>query len=293
VITGFNTDIEFEGTVYHVQTEDKGIESPLILTLVYSGGAILASKRVLYDDLLEQGFDETVLAERLGRQHRLICAAVKAGRLEDLKEMSRRDADARAAQTVQPPPKPIPSPKLPSSPKLEPTSESASEPVPVPVPVNPLVESEETLEVAPLPSETKQPAASPPPVREVRSTMSEGGYAGVFDKINLLREEFSHDKASLEILNERPFKAGESVTLDIAVRGSFDLGSKSLTSVPVGVKILGTSFRPVILSSKTDKEGVASITIALPHFTSGRAAILIRAAVDGETIELRRMIHHA
>ncbi|MDX6712610.1 MAG: hypothetical protein QOH96_3626 [Blastocatellia bacterium] len=293
MITGFNTDIEVEGTVYHVQTEDKGIDSPLILTLVYSGGAILASKRVLYDDLLEQGFDETVLIERLGRQHRLICAAVKAGRLEELKEMSRRDADARAAQTVQPPPKSIPSPNLPSPPKPEPTSELASERVPLPESVDLLVDPAEELESAPLPSETKQSSMSPSPVRVMRSSKSEGGYAGVFDKINLTGEEFSHDKSSLEILNERPFKAGESVTLDIAVRGSFDLGSKILTNIPVGVKILGTSFRPMILSSKTDKEGIASIAVVLPHFTSGRAAILIRAAVDGETIELRRMIHHA
>jgi len=297
VITGFNTDIEVEGTVYHVQTEDKGIDSPLILTLVYSGGAILASKRVLYDDLLEQGFDEAVLIERLGRQHRLICAAVKAGRLEELKEMSRRDADARAAQTVQPPPKSVPSPNLPSPQEFEPTSELASElasePIPLPESVDLLVEPAEALESAPLPSEPKQSAPSPSPGRVVRSSRSEGGYAGVFDKINLTGEEFSHDKSSLEILNERPFKAGEHVTLDIVVRGSFDLGSKILTNIPVGVKILGTSFRPMILSSKTDKEGIASIAVVLPHFTSGRAAILIRAAVEGETIELRRMIHHA
>jgi hypothetical protein len=156
-----------------------------------------------------------------------------------------------------------------------------------------LVEPVEVLEPTAEPSEINQPVTTPPPVREMRSTKSEGGYAGVFDKINLTREEFSHDKSSLEILNEVPFKAGESVTLDIAVRGSFDLGSKTLTNIPVGVKILGTSFRPMILSSKTDKEGVASIAVVLPHFTSGRAAILIRAAVEGETIELRRMIHHA
>ncbi len=46
VITGFNTDIEHDGVVYHVQTEDKGLDSPLILSLVYSGGAILASKTI-------------------------------------------------------------------------------------------------------------------------------------------------------------------------------------------------------------------------------------------------------
>ena len=48
-------------------------------------GAILASKRSRYEDLIAAGFNEEVLAERLKRQHRLICAAINAGRLEDLK----------------------------------------------------------------------------------------------------------------------------------------------------------------------------------------------------------------
>jgi len=87
VITGFNTDIEHDGVVYHVQTEDKGLASPLILSLVYSGGAILAAKRSRYEDLIASGFSEEVLTQRLQRQHRLICAAINAGRIEDLKRM--------------------------------------------------------------------------------------------------------------------------------------------------------------------------------------------------------------
>ena len=41
VITGFNTDIEYQGVTYHVQTEDKGVKTPLILSLVYNRGTIL------------------------------------------------------------------------------------------------------------------------------------------------------------------------------------------------------------------------------------------------------------
>jgi hypothetical protein len=92
VITGYNTDVEFDGIVYHVQTEDKGLDAPVILSLVYSGGAILASKRSSYDDLVARGFDESVLAARLQRQHKLICAAVHAGRIEDLKQLGSRDS---------------------------------------------------------------------------------------------------------------------------------------------------------------------------------------------------------
>ena len=98
MITGYNTDVEYDGVVYHVQTEDKGINTPLILSLVYLDGAILASKRTPYDDLVLSGFDQAILAKRLQRQHRLICAAVRAGRIEELKHLSERDADRKAAE---------------------------------------------------------------------------------------------------------------------------------------------------------------------------------------------------
>jgi hypothetical protein len=87
VITGYNTDVEHGGVVYHVQTEDKGLQTPIILSLVYTGGEILASKRSPYDDLIASGFDQEVLVERLQRQHKLICAAVHAGRIEELKRL--------------------------------------------------------------------------------------------------------------------------------------------------------------------------------------------------------------
>jgi hypothetical protein len=98
VLTGYNTDVPHEGVVYHVQTEDKGLETPIILSLVYVGGAILASKRAPYDDLIAAGFDEAILAERIQRQHKLICAALHSGRLEELKRMSQSAPAERAGQ---------------------------------------------------------------------------------------------------------------------------------------------------------------------------------------------------
>jgi len=108
LLTGFNTDVEYDGVVYHVQTEDKGLQTPFILSLVYSGGAILASKRSPYDDLIGGGFDEGILAQRLSRQHKLICAAVHAGRIDDLKRLNERDLLGTTSRRHPPAaPKPI------------------------------------------------------------------------------------------------------------------------------------------------------------------------------------------
>jgi hypothetical protein len=101
VITGFNTDVDFQGVTYHVQTEDKGLATPFILSLVYIRGTILASKRSPYEDLVEQGFDEKVLAERLQKQHKTICAAIKAGKIEQLKEMTAKAAAAKQKKAAE------------------------------------------------------------------------------------------------------------------------------------------------------------------------------------------------
>jgi hypothetical protein len=97
VITGYNTDVEHDGVIYHVQTEDKGLQTPIILSLVYTGGKILASKRAPYNDLIASGFSPEILAERLQRQHKLICAAVHAGRIEELKQLASRDAEKQSS----------------------------------------------------------------------------------------------------------------------------------------------------------------------------------------------------
>jgi len=57
------------------------------------------------------------------------------------------------------------------------------------------------------------------------------------------------------------------------------------------VKILGTAFRPQIYSVKTERDGTAAVEVVMPSFTSGRAAVLVRAEVKGETIEVRRVLH--
>ncbi len=62
----------------------------------------------------------------------------------------------------------------------------------------------------------------------------------------------------------------------------------------LSVKILGTTFRPQLYSVKTERDGVAVVSAQIPRFSSGRAAILIRAAaVDGRSTETRRVIYAA
>ena len=257
MITGFNTDIEHEGVVYHVQTEDKGLESPLLLSLVYVGGAILAAKRSRYEDLIASGFDEDVLSKRLKRQHQLICAAIRAGRIADLKRMGGKSVEEISAEE----------------------STTASETIADEPRSRDTAPLDETL--VPQPDQQSEAEASAYTVYDPRRESPESDAAAPDSGV------------SLSILNEEEFQAGESCLIRVLLADRSGKKEKMLASVPVSVKILGTAFRPQIYSVKTERDGVASVSATMPSFTSGRAAVLARAVVKGDTIEVRRVIHPA
>ncbi len=80
MITGFNQDVNYKGKVYHVQTEDRGKGNPVIETLIYAGGEILASHKTSYAQVLEEGYQESKVAALLEQQHRKIVVDIKLGK---------------------------------------------------------------------------------------------------------------------------------------------------------------------------------------------------------------------
>jgi hypothetical protein len=82
MVTGYNTDVEHDGKVYHVQTEDKGVRNPIIETLIYMGGEILAARRSSYTDLIEKGVREKEIAERIESQHNRMISDIRGGKYD-------------------------------------------------------------------------------------------------------------------------------------------------------------------------------------------------------------------
>lgn len=82
MITGFNTDIKHNDKVYHIQTEDKGLQNPYIESLIYVGGEILASKKTSYAEQVKAGVDEKWIGNLMEQQHRTMIAAIKRGRFD-------------------------------------------------------------------------------------------------------------------------------------------------------------------------------------------------------------------
>ena len=103
-------------------------------------------------------------------------------------------------------------------------------------------------------------------------------------------ERPANNKLSIELLGEAKFKGGERKNVTFMVCRGTD--RKVVNTAQVMVKVLGSSFRPLIFHASTDENGLASINLQLPNFTSGRAALLARAVSNGEEVELRRAITH-
>src|SRR5258706_7463 len=83
MITGFNTDVDYEGRVFHVQTEDKGLDNPVVESLVYTGGEIITSRRSSYADLVRSpSYTDTELARRMESQHQAIIREIMSGRFD-------------------------------------------------------------------------------------------------------------------------------------------------------------------------------------------------------------------
>ena len=287
MITGFNTDIEHEGVVYHVQTEDKGLDSPIILSLVYAGGTILASKRSPYEDLIAEGFSDEALAERLKRQHKLICAAIYSGRIDDLKKMTRagreapvKDAVVSAAETSE--------------------AENAVPEIEIEPELAPVVEEFE-FEYGPITQEWTPPPPAPPVEEtvveadaEIIAPEPEPVVEGDEDGSEVaISEEPLPDGLVIEILDDEEFYSGEKYTLRVFIADRLAGNEKPMPNAAVSIKILGTTFRPLIYSLKTESDGVATVATQIPEFNSGRAAVLVRAVVKDQAAELRRIIHPA
>lgn len=80
MITGFNTEIKYRNTVFHIQTEDKGERNPIIETLIYVGGEIIDAQRMSYDHLLKNGLHKDKLKELMEEQHKKVIALIKQGK---------------------------------------------------------------------------------------------------------------------------------------------------------------------------------------------------------------------
>ena len=70
MIVGFNHNVSYRGSGFHVQTEDSGVKNPQLVTLLYHGGTIIASQKTVYADILKVDNLNQVIEDLAKEQHK-------------------------------------------------------------------------------------------------------------------------------------------------------------------------------------------------------------------------------
>jgi hypothetical protein len=97
MVVGFNHNIKHRGKMYHIQTEDSGLENPHIITHLFVGGNILASKKTSYADIVGAENLAQVVRELMEEQHKEMLRNLINGVYDDIDA-----AYAQQAQSFQP-----------------------------------------------------------------------------------------------------------------------------------------------------------------------------------------------
>jgi hypothetical protein len=128
MLTGYNTDFKFKGKVYHCQTEDGGVNSPYVTSLLYLQGAILASRKTSYADILKADCLDEVVRALMMDQHKQMIRDLTHGKL-DLDNAPHESTYTPSTASVPKPAAPTPasSEKKPSSPAQTPSKADAKE----------------------------------------------------------------------------------------------------------------------------------------------------------------------
>lgn len=274
MITGFNTDVSYDGTTYHVQTEDKGDANPIILSLVYVRGAILAAKRTSYAKELQSGLTEQQLQSMLEKQHRTILAVIKAGRIQELVEKLSKQKSSDEDAVAE-------APKAPSFP--------VAPPIPIPTIPTPQIPNQ----IVSKSFEVSTPGI-PQPVNNWEQNVSKSNTQPLFAEFDLdkiifdyLQTDSQEEKVEINLRGTKDFYAGESVLLQVEVSLA---NMQALANIPVIVKVIGTAFKPQIYSGRTGPDGVAIMPVNLPQFAAGSAAIVIQSTSDYGEAEVKHLI---
>jgi hypothetical protein len=190
-LRGYNHNIRYLNRIYHVQTEDSGLDNPHIFTHVFLEGQIISSSRTEYADIVADPDNEKKVRKLMQRQHKTLMKQLRRGEFDDKivaimgsLEPPEISAEIPAAAAAEPATA-APEPAVAAPPPAEP-------PVAVPSPLAPEpavagAEAEAEAEEPATTIDTRLPAAAAD-VAEVPDTEKMPAVAEVATKSDALEE---------------------------------------------------------------------------------------------------------
>jgi hypothetical protein len=78
-LLGYNTNVRHAGQLFHIQTEDSGLEHPHIITHLFTSGTILATRKTPYDHVLDAPDWEDQVRQMMKDQHKTMFVELRDG----------------------------------------------------------------------------------------------------------------------------------------------------------------------------------------------------------------------
>jgi hypothetical protein len=128
MLPGFNHNIKHQGRIYHVQTEDSGVSNPHIITHLFVGGNILATKKTSYADIVNADNLTVVVRELMEEQHKAMLRNLVNGVYDGM------DVPSKPAEPTAPPAPGAPAPGAPAPGAPAPGAQVPKPPAPAPPP---------------------------------------------------------------------------------------------------------------------------------------------------------------
>lgn len=258
MITGYNTDVRHGDLVLHVQTEDRGLENPIIESIVYVKGQVLAAKRSNYGRLLEEGKTGADIAKLMEHQHRTILAAIRAGKF-----------DSRILQVLGPG----------DGSRLAGAAREAASPVP-PSP-NPAATSR--IERADRLAEPALPADE----EEEQDDLEAVSLDQVI--LDYLTHEAEQEQLVLSLDGDDELQPGR--THRLTLRAYSSKTGLPLAGVQVAVRMISTAADPrTLLIAETDELGCAALELEVPALERGSAALIFTGSSDLGRAEIKQLL---
>ena len=102
MIPGFNHNIKHKGRVFHIQTEDSGQKNPHIITHLFVGGNIIASKKTTYTEIVGQPNFEVTVRSMMEEQHKAMLRNLIHGVYDDADVANSYQLDGPAPLNTDP-----------------------------------------------------------------------------------------------------------------------------------------------------------------------------------------------
>ncbi len=124
MIVGFNTNARYRGRMFHVQTEDSGLNHPHVISHLYYEGSILGSQKSDYAERVGTEDLEIQVRALMERQHKDILRKLKNGGFDAVIAERLDHAATTAEATVLNAPVPDPPDRVATTPGEKPLDEA-------------------------------------------------------------------------------------------------------------------------------------------------------------------------